>query len=267
VRIPVRWWEDGPGWRPAPRLTVESDDVRASFLLGGWAPGELPADLRVDDSPDVPLWRARIAEGWALLVRGHREVADELAASVTVLTPLRAPPNGVDSATVVDAFGCVFLSLPSDAASVAVTLAHELQHTKLNALLDLFEMLDPVAGERFYAPWRDDPRPLAGLLHGTYAYTGVSAFWRRQRAREMSAASASHADLEFAHWRVSTLEAARRLLASGRLTPVGRRFVAGMAEALRWWCAELVPKEALAAASRRSAEHRARWSAHHGFDE
>jgi hypothetical protein len=30
--------------------------------------------------------------------------------------------------------------------------------------------------------------------------------------------------MEFAHWRVSTLEAARRLLASGRLTPVGHWF-------------------------------------------
>jgi HEXXH motif-containing protein len=243
-----------------------ASSVRASFLLDGWAPGELAPDLRVDDSPDVVLWRARIAQGWALLVRDHREVAEELAASVTVLTPLRAPPSGVNSATVVDAFGCVFLSLPPDAASVAVTLAHELQHIKLNALLDLFEMLDPVAGERFYAPWRDDPRPLAGLLHGTYAYTGVSAFWRRQRACETSAALASHADMEFAHWRVSTLEAARRLLGSGRLTPVGRRFVAGMAEVLGLWCAEPVPKEALVAASRRSAEHRARWSADHGFD-
>ena len=263
VRIPFGWWEDGPGWRATPALKVDSDGIRASFLLNGWAPGELAPDLRVCANPDTGLWHDRIAEGWDLLVCRHREVADELAAAVTMLTPLRRPPSGVHSATVVDAFGCVFLSLAPDAESLALTLAHELQHTKLNALMDLFELLEPVPGERFYAPWRDDPRPLAGLLHGTYAYAGVSAFWRRQCELETVEAAMLHTQIEFAHWRASTLEAAQTLLASGRLTEIGRKFVAGMANVSQRWCSEQVPKEALTAATRRSDEHRARWKAIH----
>src|SRR5262249_37748051 len=153
-------------------------------------------------------------------------IAEELAASVTVLTPLPTPASGVCSATLVDAFGCLFLSLAPDAESVAVTLAHELQHTKLNALMDLFDLLEPVAGERFHAPWRDDPRPVVGLLHGTYAFTGVTSFWRRQREHETSAAAELYANTEFARWRVSALRAARTLLGSGRLTTIGRQFVA-----------------------------------------
>lgn len=263
VRVPAAWWRDAPGWRPAPLLAVDSAGARASFQLNGWVPGELPADLRLCQDPDVARWRAGIARGWELLARGHREVADELAASVTVLTPLRARPGGVSSATVVAAFGCLFLSLAPDAESVAVTLAHELQHTKLNAVMDLFELVEPVAGERFYAPWRDDPRPLVGLLHGTYAYVGVTGFWRRERERAASADSELRAHVEFAHWRVSTLEAARRLLASGRLTGIGRKFVTGMAEVLEQWCAEPVPRPALVVAQRRLAEHRNRWASRH----
>ena len=55
-----------------------------------------------------------------------------------------------------------------------MTLTHELQHTKLNAVMYLFELLEPVAGERFYAPWRDDPRPLGGFLQGIYAFFGIA---------------------------------------------------------------------------------------------
>jgi HEXXH motif-containing protein len=266
VRIPAAWWMDGPGWWAARRVAVERDGVRASFLLNGWAPGELSPDLRVCHRPDVSVWQPRLAEGWDLLVRGHREVADELAAAVSVLTPLCELAGEVRSATLVDAFGCLFLSLPPDGESVAVTLAHELQHTKLNALMDLFGLIDPVPGERFYAPWRNDPRPLVGLLHGTYAYTGVSAFWRRQREFAPSAAARLRAHVEFAQWRSSTLEATQTMLASGRLTAIGKKFVAGMADTLECWCAEPVPKEALAIASRRLAEHRARWNANNRGD-
>src|SRR5581483_603165 len=60
----------------------------------------------------------------------------------------------------------------------AVTLAHELQHLKLGALLDIVTLALPDDGRRYYAPWRDDPRPLGGLLQGAYAYFGVSGFWR-----------------------------------------------------------------------------------------
>src|SRR5262249_17510681 len=147
LRIPVEWDEHTPAWRPTPEIAVDTNGVRALFQLGGWAPGELATEMRGCDKPGVARLRERVAEGWDLLVRHHREIAEELAASVTVLTPLPTPASGVCSATLVDAFGCLFLSLAPDAESVAVTLAHELQHTKLNALMDLFDLLEPVAGE------------------------------------------------------------------------------------------------------------------------
>jgi len=41
----------------------------------------------------------------------------------------------------------------------------------LNAVVELVDL--PGGKELFYAPWRDDPRPLLGLLHGIYAFTAV----------------------------------------------------------------------------------------------
>jgi len=244
-------------------VAVDSAGLRAVFLLDRWGPGELAADLGVAEELDVPLWRARIAEGWDLLARHHREVAEELAATVTVLTPLRECHDGLRSATADDAFGCVFLSLPEDARTVAVTLAHELQHTKLVALMDLFPMVDSGNGSRFYAPWREDPRPAAGLLHGIFAFAGVTAFWRRQRTLERTPAWTLHAHVEFSRWRTGALDAARTLLRSDQLTPVGRTFVTAIEDILDQWGTEPVLGEATAIAARLAREHHTRWRAAH----
>jgi HEXXH motif-containing protein len=259
VRIPSRWWGNGPGWRATPRVGVDSHGLRATFLLGRWPAGELPSGLHVSEEIDVFRWRDLVTEGWELLTNYHRQVAEELAALVTVLTPLRAVPGGMTSATLDDAFGCLFLSPAPDAQTLGVTLAHELQHTKLVALMDLFPLLEPVAGETFYAPWRDDPRPLAGLLHGTYAYTGVTAFWRRQRECATPPTAEMFAHTEFARWRMATLAAARSLLDSGRLTALGTTFVDGMVRVLDQWHTESVPKSAQQRAVRLVEEHRSRW--------
>lgn len=263
VRIPADFHEDGPGWRAIPEITVDSGGLGASFLLDPWTPGELPPQIRVSGSPDLARWRDRIADGWDLLVRHHRQVAEELSASVSVLTPLLASGRTVHSATLSDALGCVFLSLAPDARSIAVTLAHELQHTKLIALMNLLPLLEPDQAGTYYAPWREDPRPLAGLLQGTYAYVGVTAFWRRQREVETSDEDELYAHTEFARWRAGTLGATRSLLDSGGLTSAGREFVAGMAEVLGHWCAEPVPGTALVAAARLGVEHRTRWRSAH----
>ncbi|WP_433731951.1 aKG-HExxH-type peptide beta-hydroxylase [Actinoplanes sp. CA-051413] len=37
-----------------------------------------------------------------------------------------------------------------------------------------------------HAPWRDNPRPLGGLMHGVYAFFGFAGLWRtsgRQKTR------------------------------------------------------------------------------------
>jgi uncharacterized protein len=155
-------------------------------------------------------------------------------------------------------FGAVGMSLPSDALTAAVTLAHEVQHAKLTALLDQVTMTRHDDGRRFYAPWRSDPRPVSGLLQGAYAYLGVSGFWRRQRHVETgNRAILAHA--EFARWCKAAEGVARTLRESGALTREGNTFVAGMLTTLQSWNAESVPLQALEIAKRNAAEHVRHW--------
>ncbi|WP_033427902.1 HEXXH motif domain-containing protein [Saccharothrix syringae] len=239
----------GVGLEPLPEVAFGP----AVFQVDVWAGGGVPAELPVDTAVDLPRLRERVGAAWELLARHDPEVAAEVAEVVRVLTPMPSSPAGTSSATLADAYGCVFLSPAPDAETVAVTLAHEAQHSKLAALTDLFALVEPDRRAVFYAPWREDPRPAAGLLHGVYAHLGVARFWRGRPGGEV----------EYARWRSAALEVAETLLGSGALTAVGVRFVGEVAGVLREWCAEPLPAEALAEAAAEAASHRARWEAAH----
>ncbi|MFC6088477.1 aKG-HExxH-type peptide beta-hydroxylase [Saccharothrix lopnurensis] len=241
----------GPGLRHEPLPEVRLGPAVLQVDL--WAGGGVPDGLPVDTAPDLPRLREQVGAAWELLARDHPAVAAEVAEVVAVLTPMPPPPSGTSSATVADAYGCVFLSPAPDAEAVAVTLAHEVQHSKLSALMDLFALVEPDRRELFYAPWREDPRPAAGLLHGTYAHLGVAGFWRDRPG--------AAARVEYARWRSAALTAAETLLDSGALTPTGVRFTAEVAAVLRAWCAEPLPAAALAEAEAEAAAHRGRWEA------
>ena len=108
--------------------------------------------------------------------------------------------------------------------TLALLLIHEFQHVKLGAVLDLYDLYDPTDGRLFHAPWREDPRPLEGLLQGTYAHLAVTDFWR-VRQEVTSGAAADVAGQRFAYWRAHTCDAIETLVSSGSLTPLGEQFV------------------------------------------
>lgn len=263
TRLPHDRDADTAGWQRLRRLSADSDgsaiaplvdDIDPYRASGADSPsGRLPA-------AEAAEWQAVLQDAWDLLVSHHAEVAAEVAAMVRVLTPLCPPQGGQVSATARDAFGAILLSRPADATGLAVTMAHEIQHAKLSALLDLLPMTAGSSGARFYAPWRDDPRPASGLLQGAYAFLGVAGFWLRQSRLP----GGEEALAEFARWLSAVRTVVDTLFTSGELTEAGRAFVSGIDRTLQRWEAEPVPAEALAAARDANEEHRERWRARHG---
>ena len=129
---------------------------------------------------------------------------------------------------------------------------------KLSALHDVEPLIQPDK-RRFYAPWRDDPRPIDGLLQGTYAFFGVSGFWRRQRHQEEGAAEIQ-AHVEYVRWRDAAVLTTGILKRSGSLTSAGMKLVHGISQTLNaWQVADRVPEEASQLALRDAQEHRRRW--------
>ncbi|MFG2054624.1 HEXXH motif domain-containing protein [Micromonospora sp. NPDC048930] len=252
------------GWTPLHRIVTGAGPLRLAVTLDGpgWrlAPGDGPDPrlLATVGPAEHRRWRRRTEAGWSLLSRHHQAVAGEVAAAVRVLAPLRRAPDGLVSGTFRDAFGAVAMSLPPDATALAVTLAHEVQHAKMVGLMSAFQLVEPGPDERFYAPWREDPRPLGALLHGTYAHLGVAAFWQRQRRVEEHAESAFAAHVAFARWRVAAWEATDALARTGRLTAEGEVVLDGMRATLREFLAEPVPAAARRRADGLAAGHRRR---------
>jgi HEXXH motif-containing protein len=256
VVIPADHRTPSTGWRPLlPLLTAPFE-----LLADDMDPFRMPAAPHLAQPADMNYWSRVFQQAWTLLERHHPDIAAEVAALITVVVPLARPAEGQVSSSSPETFGAIALSEPTDACTLACTLAHEVQHVKLSALLDLVRLTRNDDGRRFYAPWRQDPRPANGLLQGAYAYLGVTDFWRRQR--QLDTGMSGH--VQFARWRAAAVTGTRALLSSGLLTPAGQRFARGMAATLDAWQDEPVPGPARQRAAEKNARHLARWESAHG---
>jgi hypothetical protein len=224
----------------------DSSNLRREFGLP-------PADELT--ASELDHWQRCLDESWRILVTRHRPAAEMLAAVLRVIVPVRPDPNAEGiSATSSEAFGAVAMSAPADPVALTVGLLHETAHSVLNAVTLLFDLVRP-GGAPGYSPWRDDPRPASGVLHGAYAYQAVTRFWRT----ELSAGGDLTAAFEFARWRAAVAGAADGLLAGGELTLPGVRFVTAMLDEVRQWRDDTVDPDALRLADLARDDHRLRW--------
>jgi HEXXH motif-containing protein len=248
-------------WTAMRQIDVTAGGLRFVIGIDDFDPYRFPPGpalaTRLTEA-EAQQWAASFGQAWQLLAGRHRRVATELCAIITAVTPLRHGPEAELNATSREAFGGVGLSRPRGARSLALALAHEIQHAKLAALLDLLPLVKPGTTALYYAPWRADPRPPLALLHGAYAFLGVADFWRRQREHERgSAALQAHA--EYARWRDGSAEAAQTLSAGDDLTQLGHRFLSGMRSTLTDWQRQAVPPAAARLARSAAEHHRDTW--------
>ncbi|CNE98033.1 Anaerobic sulfatase-maturating enzyme homolog YdeM [Mycobacterium tuberculosis] len=177
-------------------------------------------------------WQFAFQEAWTLLEKDYAEYAPAIAEALTTMVPLDPPASGASvSSAARDAYGSVGIALPGSPALLCLLIMHEFQHVKLGAVLDFVDLYDAGDERLYHAPWRTDPRPLEGLLQGTYAHIAVADFWfRRMRSREPRASG--EAAEQFRFWYPRTVEAVRTLQESGSLTGLGEQFVAAMGRTL-----------------------------------
>jgi HEXXH motif-containing protein len=280
--VTVRSFPDGAEiYWPGGQVMIPSDsDEKASGWHGLRRPELTGLDLVIDDldpfrmpavtgiaprlsARDAADWQTALQQGYELLACVHQPIAADVAAAVTAVVPIMPSAHGQVSSSSPETFGAIAMSKPPDPYTCAATLAHEVQHLKLCALIDIVWLTRPDDGRRYYAPWRADPRPVAGLLQGAYAYLGVTGYWRAQRACAPDDVQL-RADSEFARWRAGTARVIGTLLSTGQLTSEGRKFVEGMSETISAWGREPVPGEARATALEKSQRHLARWELDNG---
>ncbi|MCC3489061.1 MAG: hypothetical protein JGK03_00750 [Microcoleus sp. PH2017_25_DOB_D_A] len=123
-------------------------------------------------------WLSTLEEAWFLIDSCSSLLASEIFMGVQSLVPVYSHAIDVHrSQTFREIPGLLVLSWMSDTSVIVEALVHEYHHHKLNALLNL----DPIIVEGspeavYYSPWRDDPRPLSGILQGIYVFQAVLEF-------------------------------------------------------------------------------------------
>lgn len=265
VTIPDPPWTDAPGWQGLRRLSAAARGISAGMLIDELDPFRMPGTANPGTrltAAEAADWQRHLDAAWEILTEHQPDAAAEVALAIRAFTPLDPPPAGQVSASSRETFGCIAMSAPRDALTLAVTLVHEAHHNKLAAVLDLVRLLKP-DDRRFYAPWRDDPRPLSGLLQGAYAHLAIAGFWHRMCVVQQGDALVD-AQAEFTRWREATHLVVRTLASSGRLTPEGELYVAGMDRTLSQWAGHPVPDAARNTAREAAEEHLAAWQARNG---
>lgn len=74
--------------------------------------------------------------------------------------------------------GAIFLSANADPYNLAEAIIHEHGHSELNEITAFSQLSEDVGAQEYltYSPWRDDPRPLSGLMHALYVFSEVATF-------------------------------------------------------------------------------------------
>lgn len=252
-------------WSPLREFRFEAEGRVLALRLDDLDPHRglyhpIPPDRLTD--AEASNWRDLLDEAWRLIVEHLPEYAEILPAGLTSIVPNPAVPFRLPSASTGEAFGSAVIAGPAaeEPATLAAALVHEFQHIRLGGLLQLAQLHDDDRTERLYAPWREDPRPLGGLVHGVYAFFGVSAFWR--------ALSQAHpedrlAAFEFVHWRAQTWQTLESIRNDAGLTDAGRRFLDELATVFGPWQTEPGTPEAVLWAEKLAADHYAGWRLRH----
>jgi HEXXH motif-containing protein len=261
IVVPPDPTQEVEGWWPLRRLRV-GGDLTLSVYLDDIDPSRELADPVAPDrlgDDSVARWTKLLDGAWTILCEDHAATARALAEGVVSLVPLPVDELGTTrSASTGEAFGSVMVSPPADEVDLAVSLVHEFQHIKLGGLLHLMPLTDDDGEAIRHAPWRDDPRPLSGLVQGVYAFYGIADFWRTRRLVSQGA-HRRIADFEFAYAGGQVREALTALTASDGLTDAGRTLVDGLAARVRFWDAEPLDPVAASSADVVCRSHRAEW--------
>ncbi|WP_238015354.1 FxsB family cyclophane-forming radical SAM/SPASM peptide maturase [Dactylosporangium sp. AC04546] len=228
---------------------VEDTEQAALVIVGGefelhttrqrWQPARYLGTVLLEDTDpgrdcfDGLELADRLDDGevkrWQDLLDGALDIIDTTAygpgvrGTLRAIVPLRPDADRERSAAARDAFGAVAVAPVADPAALSVLLVHEVQHLKLGAVLDVTDLFVRDDPHTVRVPWREDPRPVEGVLQGTYAFVAVADMWRARPGPEAD---------RYRTWASGAVDA---LLEGDALTPAGRRFVERLRTTLDSW--------------------------------
>jgi HEXXH motif-containing protein len=230
---------DGPGWMCLRQVAVASRGITLKVWLDDIDPfrnfgDPLPPERLLDD--EFEHWTTVLQRAIEILATDLPETARAVARGMVSLTPVMVNQDWIwttRSGSSGNAFGSAVIADPQHGLAMAEALVHEFQHNKFSALLHLVPLSADVDGEFLHAPWRDDPRPINGFLHGVYAFAGIANFWQSVRPNDEH--ETRFADFQFALWSQQLINALSMPEATALLTTDGLQFFGKLFETVEQW--------------------------------
>jgi uncharacterized protein len=139
------------------------------------------------------------------------------------VVPLIADDAGAQrSETSSDAFGAIATALPSSPDALAMLLVHESQHLLLDTVLATHDLYDVSDERTFSVGWREDERPIDGVLQGAFAHVALAEAWKARHVADDGDPAESRAlAYRYGAWSRISLD---QLISHGALSPLGVTF-------------------------------------------
>lgn len=158
-------------------------------------------------------------------------IGSEISCLIKYIIPLKGSADRAYSGSNSSLPSMSFISSRvKDIRILAEMIIHEFHHSKLFLLQhwdSLFLYSDDTSwgGMKLYSPWRECMRPLQGLLHGAFVFSGVSVYWKQisQRSGDKASRRAATAAAE-------SFVVSQSLLKFSALSCWGKRLVLALIE-------------------------------------
>lgn len=133
-------------------------------------------------TPNIPRAEqqaAMIGNALNLIGAVDPSMGERISRSVNWYVPIGTDsPDTHRSFSAANLVGLIFLSEASNDLQLAEAIVHEFHHNELFAYSHVVPLIDCASDRLFYSPWREDARPLYGLIHAIFVFAGVCDFYR-----------------------------------------------------------------------------------------
>lgn len=172
-----------------------------------------------------------VKEALILVERYQPQIYEQFRDFLRLLTlkPIRAGSfTNISNSDLPGAFVCSVVCEPFEFAD---TLIHEFHHNRLFLIEEISPLLIDtdtlLSDSSYYSPWRDDLRPLRGLLHALYVYLPVCRFWLEvYRGGEVSGSRLDYVRAQIIRISLQLKIAVHQLVCYGQFTEFGRTLFA-----------------------------------------
>jgi hypothetical protein len=122
-----------------------------------------------------------IFKAYRLIQEHWPEIEHHIGTTIRTIHLVKSPYIDRHMSCTSDQFFGSILTSTGDEYQLAEAIVHEYSHNLLNMVINSGEIFEGhVPSENtFYSPWREDPRPITGLLHAVFVFLNVSELLER----------------------------------------------------------------------------------------